>query len=550
MYCAYFGLDENPFAITPDPRYLYLSKRHREALAHLLFGIGAGGGFVQLTGEIGMGKTTLCRGLLEQLPDNVDIALILNPRVTALELVASICDELQVSYPPDTTSLKVLIDALNEYLLAAHARGRRTVLIIDEAQNLSTEVLEQVRLLTNLETTKQKLLQIILIGQPELKLLLEREDLRQLAQRITARYHLSALAAEETGAYVQHRLHVAGMKGTLFSRAAVQCVHRLSGGIPRLINVICDRAMLGAYAADQQRITQGMVRKAAREVFTGAQWWNRRDKRRWLVGLGLAAAVTLAAAVWVAVPWLGGHAVITPQKPAPITKAPAPPTIAPALERKPAAAVVLTPAAVRGWLRNVSTDASTEDATFAALFNSAELNYAAATGKPCERAEQLGWRCVTRTGTWNNLRRYQSRAVLTLSDPQDGRYQVLAQALPDGQVILQAGTHTQQFPIAAVDPFWLGEYTLLWKPPPIQATSFVPGMHGGDVRWLRARLDALLGPSEPPLDAVFFDDELSARVRLFQRGRGLLDDGIVGPQTLIELSLDARDTEAQAPVAP
>ena len=546
MYCAYFGLDENPFAITPDPRYLYLSKRHREALAHLLFGIGAGGGFVQLTGEIGMGKTTLCRGLLEQLPDNVDVALILNPRVTALELVASICDELQVSYPPDTTSLKVLIDALNEYLLDAHARGRRTVLIIDEAQNLSTEVLEQVRLLTNLETTKQKLLQIILIGQPELKQLLEREDLRQLAQRITARYHLSALAAAETSAYVQHRLHVAGMKGTLFSRPAVQRVHRLSGGIPRLINVICDRAMLGAYAADQQRITQGMVQKAAREVFTGARWWSHRGRWRWLAGLaGLAGLVALATAVWVTVAWLGGRAVITPPLPAPVTKAPAAHIVVPAPEHKPAASIVLTPAAVQDWLRNVGVEASTEEEAFTALFSSADLSYAAATGKPCERAEQLGWRCAARTGTWNNLRRYKSRAVLTLNDSRGGTYQVLAQALPDGQVMLQAGTHAQRFPIAAVDPFWLGEYTLLWKPPPIQATSLMPGMHGVDVRWLRERLEALLGPSEPPLDAVFFDDELSARVRLFQRSRGLLDDGIVGSQTLIELSL-----ETQAPVAP
>ena len=548
MYCVYFGLDENPFAITPDPRYLYLSKRHREALAHLLFGIGAGGGFVQLTGEIGMGKTTLCRGLLEQLPDNVDVALILNPRVTALELVASICDELQVSYPQDTTSLKILIDALNEYLLDAHARGRRTVLIIDEAQNLSTEVLEQVRLLTNLETTKQKLLQIILIGQPELKLLLEREDLRQLAQRITARYHLSALAAEETGAYIQHRLHVAGMKGTLFSRVAVRRVHRLSGGIPRLINVICDRAMLGAYAADTQRITQSMVRKAAREVFTGARWWNRRGKWRWLAGL--AALIMLAATVWIAVPRLAGHAVIYSPRSTPITKAPAPPMLIPAPAHKPVAALVVTPAAVQDWLRTAGADAGTEETAFAALFSSAKLNYAAATGKPCERAEQLGWKCVTRTGTWNNLRRYQNRAVLTLNDPQGGRYQVLAEALPDGQVMLQAGAKTQQFPIVAVDPLWLGEYTLLWKPPPIQSTSLLPGMHGVDVRWLRARLDTLLGPSESPLDAVFFDDELSERVRLFQRSRGLLDDGIVGSQTLIELSLEARDAETKAPPAP
>ncbi|MHB8746497.1 MAG: ExeA family protein [Gammaproteobacteria bacterium] len=538
MYCAYFGLDENPFTITPDPRYLYLSKRHREALAHLLFGIGAGGGFVQLTGEIGMGKTTLCRGLLEQLPDNVDVALILNPRVTALELVASICDELHVAYPADSTSLKRLIDALNGYLLEAHARGRRTILIIDEAQNLSIEVLEQVRLLTNLETTQQKLLQIILIGQPELKLLLKREDLRQLAQRITARYHLSALASNETCAYVAHRLQVAGMKTPLFTRAALRRVHRLSGGIPRLINVICDRAMLGAYAVGRQRITAAMTAKAAREVFAITPWWRRR---RWRVWFALTAALAGAsAAAWVYVPWQSVHAlrptrVIAPFKSSASSATPRP---RPAATPTPIAA---TSATVRAWLRDTAAEAGTEDSAFASLFNAAGLNYSAATGKPCERAQQLGWRCLTRTGTWNNLRSYKTPAVVTLIDAAGQRYAALAAPLADGRVRLQVNTRAQEFPLAAVDPLWLGEYTLLWKPPPIQATALVPGMHGGDVRWLRERLDALQGPSEPPLDPVFFDDELRARVERFQRSHGLQDDGIVGTQTLIDLTLATPD---------
>lgn len=536
MYCAYFGLDENPFTITPDPRYLYLSKRHREALAHLLFGIGAGGGFVQLTGEIGMGKTTLCRGLLEQLPDNVDVALILNPRVTALELVASICDELHVAYPADSTSLKRLIDALNGYLLEAHARGRRTILIIDEAQNLSIEVLEQVRLLTNLETTQQKLLQIILIGQPELKLLLEREDLRQLAQRITARYHLSALASNETCAYIAHRLQVAGLKTPLFTRAALRRVHRLSGGIPRLINVICDRAMLGAYAVGRQRITARMVAKAAREVFAVTPWWQRH---RWRAWFALTAALAGAsAAAWVYVPWQSFHAlrpmrVITPVKPA-VRHA----TLQP---KSAAIPIATTPATVLAWLHDTGGEAGTEDSAFATLFSAAGLNYGAATGKPCERAQQLGWRCLTRTGTWNNLRSYKTPAVITLTDAAGQRYAALAAPLADGRVRLQVNTRAQEFPLAAVDPLWLGEYTLLWKPPPIQATALVPGMHGGDVRWLRERLDALQGPSAPPLDPVFFDDELRARVELFQRSHGLQDDGIVGTQTLIDLTLATPD---------
>ena len=540
MYSDYFGLDENPFSITPDPRYIYLSKRHREALAHLLFGISAGGGFVQLTGEIGMGKTTLCRGLLEQIPENVDVALILNPRVTALELVASICDELHIAYPSETTSLKVLIDALNHYLLDAHARGRRTVLIIDEAQNLSIEVLEQVRLLTNLETAKQKLLQIILIGQPELKALLEREALRQLAQRITARYHLSALAVDETGTYVQHRLHVAGFKGTLFTPPALRHIHRLSGGIPRLVNVICDRAMLGAYAVNKQRITRRMVRKAAREVFSRAHWWRRNNVLRWAAGS--VALVAVAAAAWVYVPRYAEQAVKMPRpQPVPTVKAitAAPAVVASAHTTKPRVTV-------QEWLRSAGEQASSEAVAYTALFKAAGLDYDAATGTPCERAQSLGWRCVTRTGTWNNLRRYDRSAVLTLHDAGDSRYWLLAKALPEGVAVLRAGSLEERFPIGAVDPFWLGEYTLLWQPPPIQASALMPGLHGTAVRWLRERLDAALGPDEPPLDSLSFDAELQARVIAFQRSRGLKEDGIVGNQTLIELSLAAPENTAQS----
>jgi general secretion pathway protein A len=538
MYCDYFGLDENPFSITPDPRYLYLSTRHREALAHLLFGISAGGGFVQLTGEIGMGKTTLCRGLLEQIPENVDVALILNPRVTALELVASICDELHITYPSETTSLKVLIDALNHYLLAAHARSRRTVLIIDEAQNLSTEVLEQVRLLTNLETAKQKLLQIILIGQPELKALLAREDLRQLAQRITARYHLSALAADETGTYVRHRLHVAGMKGALFTPPALRQIHRLSGGIPRLINVICDRSMLGAYAVSKQSITRGMVRKAAREVFSRAHWW-RNNMLRWAAGLVALAAV--AAAAWIYVPRYSAKAV-KPPRPAPVAKAiPAAPVVAASVHvaEKP-------PLTIQGWLLAAGAQATAEAAAYTALFKDAGLDYDAAAGTPCERAQLLGWNCVTRTGTWNNLRHYDRSAVLTLQDAGGSRYWLLAKALPEGMAMLRAGSSEERFPIGAVDPFWFGEYTMLWQLPPIQAGALKPGLHGTAVRWLRERLDAVLGPGEPPLDPLAFDDALRERVIAFQRSRGLEDDGIVGTQTLVELSLAAPESSAQS----
>lgn len=293
MYTEHFGLTENSFSITPDPHYLYLSARHREALAHLLYGAGEGGGFVLLTGEVGTGKTTVCRAFLEQRPGELDIALILNPSLSVNELLQSICQEFGVEVPAEASTNKALLDCLNQYLLAAHAANRRPVLLIDEAQNLARDVLEQIRLLTNLETDKAKLLQIFLIGQPELKELLKREDLRQLAQRITARYHLLPLDANETAEYVQHRLAVAGGKNKLFEKKALKRVHELTGGIPRLINILCDRALLGAYATQKKSVDARIVDQAAKELAgEGEAQLNRRSIWLWLL-LALALIALL-----------------------------------------------------------------------------------------------------------------------------------------------------------------------------------------------------------------------------------------------------------------
>jgi general secretion pathway protein A len=355
LYCAHFRLEETPFSMAPDPCFVYMSEQHREALGHLLYGLGEGGGFVQLTGEVGTGKTTICRTLLCQLvsgdgdspnhchnrpepeldaldyglsvdhdavpdgrrplrgahgrtlarrrppargedrierqvepvhsdrtrspggstdPDNVDVALIFNPNLTVSELLETICEELNIEPAGDDTSTKAYVDRLYAYLLDANARGRRTILIIDEAQSLSRDVLEQIRLLTNLETNENKLLQIFLIGQPELRSMLARDDLRQLAQRITARYHLEPLSRAETGHYIRHRLSVAGCERKVFSTAAVRRIYRLTGGIPRLINSLCDRALLGAYTTDREGVNARIVRRADRELHgtSGARW--------------------------------------------------------------------------------------------------------------------------------------------------------------------------------------------------------------------------------------------------------------------------------------
>ena len=266
MYQQYFGLAEAPFSIAVNPRYLFMSARHRDALAHLLYGVGSGGGFILLTGEVGTGKTTLNRCLLEQLPNNTDIAIVLNPALSAVELLATVCDELEIDYPSGTDSLKVLTDALHQFLLRNHQADRRTVLMIDEAQHLGFEVLEQIRLLTNLETDEKKLLQIILTGQPELASMLARPELRQLNQRITARFDLTPLDEQETRTYVRHRLQVAGANDgrEIFSGAALRQIYRLSAGVPRVINLLCVRAMMGAYGRDQAVVSPNLVAEAAK----------------------------------------------------------------------------------------------------------------------------------------------------------------------------------------------------------------------------------------------------------------------------------------------
>jgi general secretion pathway protein A len=295
VYEAYFGLRERPFSIAPDPQYLYMSERHQEAFAHLSYGIQQGGGFVKLTGEVGTGKTTLCRSLLSKLPKGVDVALILNPRVNERELLETICDEFRILYTTNST-VKILLDLLNQHLLRAFSKGKTSVLIIDEAQLLEIEVLEMVRLLTNLETNKAKLLQIILIGQPELDHVLAREELRQLDQRINARYHLGPLNKEQVAEYVSYRLGVAGCQRALFSRQAIRRVFRLSRGVPRIINVLCDHSLLRAYASSKELVNASLVSSAAREVLAARKFVD--SDKALVYGKAIAATILVAALAW------------------------------------------------------------------------------------------------------------------------------------------------------------------------------------------------------------------------------------------------------------
>lgn len=297
MYTQYFGLTEKPFAIAPNPRYLYMSELHREALAHLVYGLNSDGCIILLTGEVGTGKTTVCRCLLEQMPETTDIAIILNPRLSVSDLLKTICEELSIPVPPDSPSSNTLIDAINRHLIQAHARGRTTALVIDEAQNLEADVLEQLRLLTNLETDTQKLLRIILLGQPELRLMLAKPQMTQVSQRITSKYHLKPLQPEDVRVYIQHRLRVAGdEKGRLFSDKAVDHVIRLSKGIPRVINLLCDRALLGAYAERADHVSLQIMKKAGREIVDAEKraFFPRPESR---MVLAVLAILTIGLAV-------------------------------------------------------------------------------------------------------------------------------------------------------------------------------------------------------------------------------------------------------------
>src|SRR2546426_4379399 len=532
MYLSYFQFTEWPFSTTPDPRFVYLSPRHEEAFAHLLYGVKEHGGFVQITGEVGTGKTTICRYFLDRIPTNVDVALVLNPMLTPEELLATVCQELGVAHPADAPSRKVYVDALYGHLLTAHQQGRRTVLIVDEAQNVSAESLEQLRLLTNLETEKQKLLQIVLIGQPELITLLRRKDLRQLAQRITARYHLLPFSESDTRGYILHRLRVAGCAAKLFSDPAMRQVHRAARGIPRLINVVCDRALLGAYAQGHARVTVATVRRAAREALgpeAGFRiWW-----RRAAMAAGVLRVAGAAAAVWAPSP----RRILTLGDSAPQAGQVAPDTraVANAATREPVAVATTAP---RLRLATVLADATlTTDQASALrrLLARWHVVVPATEGRPCTMAAHAGVECVEMRGTWMVIRRLDLPAVIKLVGGDGKRNYAAVTAIGGETATLEFGDRVVTVPVSDVEGRWDGTFAFVWKPPPFVKRVLSPGMRGQDVEWLRRRLDELDGAPATAKSDVY-DEELRARVQAFQQKELLEADGIAGAETLARLS--------------
>jgi general secretion pathway protein A len=513
MYTHYFQLKQSPFSIAPDPRYLFMSERHREALAHLLYGVGSGGGFVLLTGEIGAGKTTVCRCFMEQIPENCQLAYIFNPKLSVEELLLSICEEFRIALAPGVASVKGYVDAINAHLLASHAQGKNNVLIIDEAQNLSAAVLEQLRLLTNLETSERKLLQIILIGQPELRAMLARPELEQLAQRVIARYHLGSLTAGETASYIRHRLAVAGSSAqTPFAPRLMAHIHALSKGVPRRINLLCDRALLGAYVENQPQVTRQILRRAAEEVFAEEGKPAAGRGLRWphVAGGVLAGALVTAVLAW--------H--FMPRAPAAVALAKAPAVVAPAA---PAAAPVPAPAPVSVPDRNAVLR------QLAALWGE-QLP----AGDACQAGARTGLRCLHSRGGIAELRVLDRPAMLALRDAGGAEQLALLTRLQEDTATLMLDGQQQSLPLAQLAQRSDGSFTTFWRAPRSWRDEVPLGARGADVDWLAQRLAQQRGLPAPaanlPLDA-----EMQSQLRAFQQSQNLRADGLAGPKTYIRL---------------
>ncbi|MCU7974237.1 AAA family ATPase [Shewanella sp. SW36] len=541
MYKAFYGLSDNPFSIAPNPHYLFLSDRHREALAHLTYGLGETGGFVLLTGEVGTGKTTVSRCLLGQLPDNTDTAFILNPSLTELELLATLCDELKISYG-DNPTLKQLTDHLSRFLLANHSKGRNTVLIIDEAQHLRPEVLEQLRLLTNLETDTKKLLQVILIGQPELQLLLKRQELRQLAQRITARYHLLPLNEDEIALYVLHRLQVAGRFEPLFTRKAVNVLQKYSGGIPRLINLLCERSLMAGYAQSRVPIDHHMVRQAAAEVLGEEE--PTQNRYLWPTATAAALCVAFGVSYWLftdkSVNTAPASNLVTESVPTNVAslnaqtlggEGVADKSVKPTNQPSGQTSI---PDPNQRLLNEAINQSRNIDTAFAGLFSVwGKVPYKGLTA--CQSAVEQGLACYQQQGNWMSLTRLNYPAVVYLVDDKQQDFYGAVLAVEGEQLLMQLGEQQLWVDRAWFNQHFSGTFEILWQAPNLPMMDISQKSSPGQLQWLENALAHVNGRS--PRRVNQFDVQLENDLKTFQSQHGLKADGIAGNQTLVRLNL-------------
>jgi len=514
MYKEYFGLKESPFSIAPDPHYFFISEGHREALAHLMYGINSDGGFVLLTGEVGTGKTTVCRCLLQQMPENCEIAFILNPKLSSVELLASICDEFRITYPKGGETVKDLVAKIYDFLLLIHETDRKAVLIIEEAQNLNVEVLEQIRLLTNLETSQRKLLQIIMLGQPELKKTLARPELRQLSQRITARYHLGPLAKHEIAAYVNHRLSVAGLvRGELFPPPVMNMLYGLTGGVPRLINVICDRALLGAYIQGKEKVDKLTMATAANEV-SGED--IRRSKQTgvylWLITGFLIALIVAGGMYYIKRTIISPWSWVTLDSTKTITT--------PVTQEK----------------NEITATTGSRETAYRAIFQAWQITYDPKDSRTaCEQAQKQGVRCHEGKGTLETLRQINKPVLLRLTDNQGKDYYLTLISLNNDNATYTKDNETKSGDINEMIRKWPGDYEILWCLPQEYEDILKPGGRGPFVTWLDKQLAIIDGNKPRSKPKSTYDMDMVKKVKSFQSSAGLEPDGFVGTSTVFHL---------------
>jgi len=585
MYNEYFGFKEAPFSIAPDPRYLYMTSQHREALAHLVYGLNSEGGCILLTGEVGTGKTTICRCLLEQVPDQANVALVLNPKVSEIELLETICDELKISYPDSDNSVKTYTDRIYQFLIESNRKNEKTVLIIDEAQNLSSAVLEQLRLLTNLETNQRKLLQIIILGQPELLDILARTEMRQLAQRITARFHLQPLTKIEVKAYVSHRLAVAGQNIQLFPENSVKLLYKLSNGVPRLINILCDRALLGAYVEGQYAVHPPIIKKAATEVFGELKNVEKQHKnRQWLYPIAALSGITVFAIALFLYLTLAPVSNIDDKNGINHQLADNTETQEQSISQElslannenpddailrlsssdPAADLIEKTIVLDEAQHNeLSEDdmASSADDTESdtqsnfddinIILNDKNSNQVSAyqelfkawnhvynnkiLSTACKQAKTFSLRCLHKQGNLNSLKAHNRPAVLTLINSQGDMRYITITSIQDNLATVYSNNNEYTIKLSDLDQYWYGQFILLWRKPDNYSTAITPGDNGSIVTWLNTHFaDNQLVNSNNA-----YDDTLIEKVKTFQSRHGLAADGIVGPVTIIHLNTES-----------
>jgi general secretion pathway protein A len=518
MYQEFFSLKMKPFSISPDPSFLFLSERHKEAIAHLQHGLQGYAGFALLTGEVGTGKTTICRSLVENMSDDTDIAFILNPALNETELLATICDSFNIQYQKD--NLQSLFNELSSWMLDNHLKNRHAIVLIDEAQHLSFAALEQLRLLTNIETNDKKPLQVILIGQTELQEKLKQDEFRQLAQCITARYHLLSLSQQESNLYIQHRLNVSGSIHAIFDKSALQKIFKTCHGTPRLTNILCDRSLLAAYTQDSHIVTLKMVQQVIKEVhFSHDNTQKFSLVSHWrLMTLIILTVFTLLQAPKIT-QYMGADSLFSSFSDNTSFDAPI---------------AVSTELLNKQWFDaypQLDLSQSRYENALSSLYSI--WGYQAKSKQAtCEQGRSVLLTCYTRKINLEKLKSLNYPGVVRLEkDSESVLYAVVYQIADNYQLLIDG--HLITVTEAWFNTYWSGDFTLLWKAPfPLKGVIKF-GQEGKKVAWLANQLNKEQGwPSE---NKTRFDLRLLEQVSAFQREQGLMDDGIVGPRTLMPL---------------